>query len=119
MADDSTLLENTEVGSTIVDSLIRFVWKCGTFLSGIIVLAAGVLYVKVCVLYVCLIPLYAFDILIISIHHVLNIDSFDMCILIHHVLTYILYLYIIIFIARISFIFPFNRRRAQTPSAEP
>ena len=46
MADDSTL-ENTEVGSSITDSLIRLLWRCGTFFSGIVVLAAGVLYVKV------------------------------------------------------------------------
>ena len=49
MADDSTLLENTEVGSSITDSLIRLFWRCGTFFSGIVVLAAGVLYVKVSV----------------------------------------------------------------------
>jgi len=71
MADDSTLLENTEVGSSITDSIIRLLWRCGTFFSGIVVLAAGVLYVKVSVVvYVYLIPLCAFDILIISIYHI-------------------------------------------------
>ena len=59
MADDSTLLENTEAGFSITDSLIRLLWRCGTFFSGIVVLAAGVLYVKVSVtcIYVCLIHL--------------------------------------------------------------
>ena len=64
MADDSTLLENTEVGSSITDSLIRLLWRCGTFCSGIVVLAAGVLYVKVsAIIYVCLIlcvPLFTY-----------------------------------------------------------
>ena len=59
MSDDSTLLENTEVGSSITDSLIRLLWRCGTFFSGIVVLAAGVLYVKVSVkCTICLLILY-------------------------------------------------------------
>ena len=35
------------VASTITDMIIRFLWRCGIFCTGLVGVAMGVLYVKV------------------------------------------------------------------------
>lgn len=35
------------VGSTITDMIIRLLWRCGIFCTGLVGVAMGVLYVKV------------------------------------------------------------------------
>jgi hypothetical protein len=35
------------VGGRAIDVLFRILWRCGTFVSGVIAMAVGVLYVKV------------------------------------------------------------------------
>jgi hypothetical protein len=41
------VIENNIIGGRAIDILLRILWRCGTFASGVVALAMGILYVKV------------------------------------------------------------------------
>lgn len=41
----------TEIGGGIVGTLVRFSWRCSTFISGLVALVAGALYWKVSIVH--------------------------------------------------------------------
>jgi len=53
-----------DIGGGILGALVRFSWRCSTFISGIVALAAGALYWKVS----CSLVTHAFSALFVSSH---------------------------------------------------
>jgi hypothetical protein len=41
------VIENNIIGGRAIYILLRILWRCGTFASGVVALAMGILYVKV------------------------------------------------------------------------
>ena len=41
------VIEKNIIGGRAIDILLRILWRCGTFASGVVALAMGILYVKV------------------------------------------------------------------------